>query len=89
MASKEAVLRPEDKGKAHSAQMPKRLARRVIQYCSNEGDLIVDPFCGSGTSLLEVKRLNRRGIGIDSSPESCQLSVSRLAAAPQAFAETA
>lgn len=78
MASKEAVLAQGTKKKAHPAQMPLHLAERMIQYCSNEGDLVVDPFAGSGTTLLSALALNRKCVGIEANKEYCDLIVSRL-----------
>lgn len=78
MASKEAILEPGTKRKVHSAQMPVRLAERMIKYCSNENDLILDPFAGSGTSLVAAQRHRRRAIGIERSEKYCDLIVSRI-----------
>ncbi len=46
-------------------QLPGALLRRIIFACSDEGDLILDPFVGSGTTCIEAKRLKRNYIGID------------------------
>ena len=48
--------------------MPIRLAERVIRYCSNPGDLILDPFCGTGTMLVEAGLMDCRVIGFDVQP---------------------
>ena len=46
-------------------QKPEALLERVIQVSSNEGDLVLDPFCGCGTALIAAQRTKRRWIGID------------------------
>ncbi|KKL82450.1 hypothetical protein LCGC14_1984580, partial [marine sediment metagenome] len=45
---------------------------------SNEGDLVLDPMCGSGTTCKMAKELNRKYIGIDISAEYCKLTMKRL-----------
>ena len=46
-------------------QKPEALLERIIKASSNEGDLILDPFCGCGTTIVVAEKLNRRWIGID------------------------
>ena len=46
-------------------QKPEALLERIINASSNEGDLVLDPFCGCGTATVAAERLNRRWIGID------------------------
>ncbi|MFX0028264.1 MAG: DNA methyltransferase [Candidatus Hermodarchaeota archaeon] len=55
-----------------------KLLERIIKLGSNEGDLIADFFCGSGTSLLAAEKLNRRWIGCDISEYSIYLSRNRI-----------
>lgn len=62
----------------HPAIFPEALARDHIISWSNPGDLILDPFCGSGTTLKMAKQLGRHYIGIDISPEYCALSQRRV-----------
>ena len=54
----------------------------IVQASSNEGDLVLDCFCGSGTALLSAQALNRRWIGIDSSERAIAACRKRLAEAP-------
>lgn len=61
-------------------QKPLALYERIIEASTNSGDLVLDPFCGSGTTLLAAERLNRRWIGIDSSAAAVQTARERLAA---------
>lgn len=60
------------------SQQPVALVERLIQRCSNAGDLVVDPYCGSGTSLVAAHRQARRWIGCDSLQEAIDLSRTRL-----------
>ena len=46
-------------------QKPEALLERIINASSNEGDVVLDPFCGCGTAIAAAERLNRRWIGID------------------------
>lgn len=78
MASKEAVLQSGSKKKVHSAQMPLKLADRIIKYCSNDGDAVLDPFAGSGTTLVSAVSLKRWVVGIEKNEEYCKLIVDRL-----------
>ena len=50
----------------YPTQKPVALLERIIKASSNEGDLVLDPFCGSGTTLVASENLKRRWIGIDS-----------------------
>lgn len=49
----------------YGTQKPEALLERVLKASSNEGDLVLDPFCGCGTTVQVAQRLNRRWIGID------------------------
>lgn len=51
--------------KFHSTQKPDKLIQRIIETSSNENDLIIDPFMGSGSSLINAKNMNRNFIGND------------------------
>ena len=57
-------INPETKSK-HSAPFPLELSDKVVKYYSYVGDLVLDPFLGSGTTLLSCKKNNRRGIGFE------------------------
>lgn len=65
-------------------QKPEALLERVIRASSNEGDLVADFFCGSGTTLVVAKRLNRRWLGCDISPEAVRITRCRLGRASAA-----
>jgi DNA modification methylase len=64
----------------HGCQMPEKILGRIIKACSNEGDLVLDPFSGSGTTLAVAKKLNRRYMGFELSPEYAERARARLAA---------
>lgn len=49
----------------YPTQKPEALLERIIKVSSNEGDLVLDPFCGCGTAIAVAERLNRRWVGID------------------------
>lgn len=49
----------------YPTQKPEALLERIIKASSNEGDVVLDPFCGCGTTVAAAQRLNRRWIGID------------------------
>jgi len=59
-------------------QKPEALLERIIRTSSNEGDLVLDPCCGSGTTLVVAERLGRCWIGIDVSPLAVELTQQRL-----------
>jgi len=72
-------LNPKAKERyGYPTQKPVLLLNRVLQIASDEGDVILDPFCGSGTTCVSAKLLNRRFIGIDSSEEAVRLTKKRL-----------
>ena len=62
----------------YPTQKPEALLERIIATSSNEGDLVLDPFCGCGTTLVAAERLKRRWIGIDVTHLAINLMVHRL-----------
>jgi site-specific DNA-methyltransferase (adenine-specific) len=62
----------------YPTQKPILLLEQIIRLCTDEGDLVLDPFCGSGTTLVAAKLLNRRAIGIDTSQDAIALTEQRL-----------
>jgi len=59
-------------------QIPEAVLRRIILSCSNEGDLVLDPFLGSGTTSVVARALNRRSIGIEISEASATRAFERI-----------
>ncbi len=66
--------------KAHPTQKPEALLYRVILSSSNPGDVILDPFFGTGTTGAVAKKLQRRWIGIEREPTYAELARQRIAA---------
>jgi DNA modification methylase len=64
----------------YPTQKPEALLERLILATTDRGDLVVDPYCGSGTALAVAKKCKRRAIGIDRNPEAVAISTARLAA---------
>lgn len=64
----------------HGCQMPEQLLGRIIRACSNPGDLVLDPFAGSGTTLAVAKKLGRRWLGFEMSANYVQRIEARLEA---------
>jgi len=62
----------------YPTQKPELLLERIIQASSNKSDVILDPFCGCGTSISVAKRLNRKFIGIDISRTGCKVTQHRI-----------
>lgn len=62
----------------HGCQMPEQLLGRIIKACSNPGELVLDPFGGSGTTLAVAKKLGRRFLGFELSKEYSQQIRKRL-----------
>ena len=68
-----------DDGKAlHPTQKPEELVKRVIIASSNEDDLILDPFMGSGTTAVVAERFNRKWIGIEKNDYYRKHALSRI-----------
>lgn len=72
-------LNPKAKERVgYPTQKPIELLERIIRISTNKGDLVLDPFCGSGTTLVSAKLLERRFIGMDINPEAIELCRKRL-----------
>jgi site-specific DNA-methyltransferase (adenine-specific) len=68
----------EKKHGKHPTQKPLELLRRIVLSSSNYGDLVLDPFVGSGTTGVIAKKFNRKFIGIEIEEEYCDLSVKKI-----------
>lgn len=62
----------------HGCQMPERLLERIIRVSSNPGECVLDPFAGSGTTLAVAKKLDRKYLGFELSPEYAKAVENRL-----------
>lgn len=65
----------------HPTQKPEKLLAKIILASSNEGDLVFDPFLGSGTTAVAAAKLNRRYVGVEIDKTYCLLAAKRLEAA--------
>ena len=74
-----ALTKPSEKieGK-HPTQKPEYLLEKIVLASTAEGQIILDPFCGSGTTGVEAVRFGRKFIGIDVSEEYLEISKRRL-----------
>jgi len=66
----------------YPTQKPLTLLERIVSFASNEGDLVLDPFCGCGTTITAAEQLNRRWIGIDITHLAITLMRHRLGVCP-------
>ena len=62
----------------YPTQKPEALLERIIKASSNKDDLVLDPFCGCGTTIAVAQKLGRKWIGIDVSPSACKLMKNRV-----------
>jgi len=64
--------------KSHGAVMPTRLVRTILDNFSAEGDVVYDPFMGSGTTAVVCKQMNRNWIGSEISPDYVKIALERV-----------
>ena len=69
---------PQPRPLLHKAQKPLELVKKLIDVSSNEGDIVLDPFLGSGTTMKACLELNRNCIGIEKELEYIQITKRRL-----------
>ncbi|MBU1024363.1 site-specific DNA-methyltransferase, partial [bacterium] len=62
----------------HPTQKPEELLRRIILCCTNEGDTVLDPFVGSGTTSVVAKMMRRNSIGIEKEKKYIEMAKKRL-----------
>lgn len=73
------IIAPSGKERiGYPTQKPEALLERIIQCASNEGDIVLDPFVGGGTTIAVADKLNRNWIGIDQSVQAIKVSELRL-----------
>ncbi|GHT02275.1 hypothetical protein AGMMS49525_05500 [Bacteroidia bacterium] len=75
-----SMLQPADKKEriGYPTQKPEELLRRIISMATNEGDVVLDPFLGGGTTVAVADKLNRKWIGIDQSVMAIKVTDLRL-----------
>jgi DNA modification methylase len=71
-------IKGEDGKKAHSTQKPEELLKRVILSTTKQGDIVLDPFFGTGTTGAVAKKLQRHYIGIEKEPKYITLAQNRI-----------
>ena len=71
-------LRDKHGHTAHPTQKPERLLRRMLRSCTKPGDVVLDPFLGTGTTLAVARQLERRGIGIERDAEYVNIASARI-----------
>src|SRR4029078_12917765 len=72
-------LKGEDGKKAHPTQKPESLLFRCLMAASNPGDVVLDPFFGTGTTGAVARRLGRRFIGLERDPDYAAIARKRIA----------
>jgi DNA modification methylase len=75
----DAVAASTDEKTGHPAMFPESLAKDHISSWSNPGDLVLDPFTGSGTTCKAAKELGRNFLGFEINPEYCKIAERRIA----------
>jgi len=74
----DVVKTPEENKLRHPAMFPVELCRRLIEIYTRKGDVVLDPFMGSGSTVIAARELGRRGIGFDINPKFVRLVENRL-----------
>jgi site-specific DNA-methyltransferase (adenine-specific) len=77
------VMAKERKG--YPTQKPLALLERIIKASSNEGDTVLDPFCGCGTAIIAAQKLRRNWVGIDINKKAYEVSGNRIGEMPLDF----
>ena len=83
----EERLKGKDGKKAHSTQKPEELLKRVILSATKQGDIVLDPFFGTGTTGAVAKKLKRNFIGIETEEEYIALAKKRIDKITEHFEE--
>ena len=72
------IVKSHTGDRCHPTQKPEHLMSALLGDFTDEGETILDPFMGSGTTLVAAKRLGRKAIGIEINEDYCKVAVSRL-----------
>jgi site-specific DNA-methyltransferase (adenine-specific) len=72
-------INPGNDAPEHPCEFPLELPSRCILLTTAPGDVVIDPYCGSGTTLLAAKGLGRKAIGIEIEEKYCEIAAKRLA----------
>jgi len=71
-------LRPENRDLSHPVPFPESLAENCVRLYSCKGDTVLDPFCGSGTTMKVARDLERNSVGVELDPEYCKVIKDRV-----------
>ena len=74
----EIIRIPPKPDKEHPAPFPKELIETLIVNTSDEGDIVLDPYIGSGTTAIVSNNLNRKWIGVEISEKYCEIAAKRI-----------
>jgi DNA modification methylase len=74
----EIIKSKEESKLKHPAMFPAELCRRLIEIYTKKGDVVLDPFMGSGSAIVAARDLERKGIGFDINPEFVELAKERI-----------
>lgn len=77
-----------ERRRVHPTQKPLSLMRELLEAFTDEGDLVLDPFCGSGTTGVAALQLGRRFVGIELKPEHARVATQRCQEALEAYLES-
>lgn len=69
---------PKERSFGHPAMFPVELCKRLVEIYTAEGDVVIDPFMGSGSTIIAAKELNRKGIGVEINEDYVGLAKNRL-----------
>ena len=74
----DVLIYPQPRPLLHKAEKPLELVMKLVHCSSNEGDVVLDPFLGSGTTAIACEKLRRRWIGIEIEEEFCKVAKKRI-----------
>jgi len=74
----DVMVYPQPRPLLHKAQKPLELVMKLVYCSSNEGDVVLDPFLGSGTTAVACERLGRRWIGVEIEERFCEIARKRI-----------
>jgi len=83
------VIRSKETGQRIAMQKPVDIIKQLLEASTDENNIVLDPFMGSGTTLVAAKELGRRAIGIEIEEKYCEIAVRRLAQGVLPFKERA
>ncbi|MEM2129155.1 MAG: site-specific DNA-methyltransferase [Candidatus Bathyarchaeia archaeon] len=72
------IKSPEESKLKHPAMFPLELCKRLLQIYTKKGDIVMDPFMGSGSTIVAARDLERKGVGFDINPEFVKIAKKRL-----------